>query len=55
MGQGDLSKIPGMLGNRMSNNSIVGTGNTRAPGWRGYNSNVRPKKKPKKKKGFGNL
>ena len=55
MGQGDLSKIPGMLGNRMSNNSIVGTGNTRAPGWRGYNSNVRAKKKPKKKKGFGNL
>lgn len=55
MGQGDLSKIPGMLGNRMDNNPIAGAGNTRAPGWRGYNGAVRAKKKPKKKKGFGNL
>jgi signal recognition particle subunit SRP54 len=59
MGQGQMpGGMPGMFGGGMDNAFAGGGNRPAAPGWRGYNSGVTPKKKKnkdKKKKGFGSL
>ncbi|WP_414528349.1 signal recognition particle protein [Nodularia chucula] len=58
MGQGQMpAGMPGMFGGGMGN-PFGGDNRPSAPGWRGYNTPVNPKKKKskeKKKKGFGTL
>jgi len=58
MGQGGgIPGMPGMFGGGGMGNPQSAGNRPPAPGWRGHNTGIDPKKKKKdkKKKGFGNL